>query len=1289
MTEGSRQPGSDSRQSQDLQIGRDFQVEGSGHRVDFSQTHIETQIIQQTSVAAVQSRPLITASPYKGLKKFEATDRERFFGRESLISDLLTHLTTHRCLILLGASGSGKSSLVRAGIIPKLLEAQGTNLIDLTLTPDEDPFDSLYASLLGHFKQAEARLARLGAPNTLVQVVQQLQAPSTPWVIFVDQFEELFTISHPQKREAFITSLVNLQRWMAEPQEKSALGAGSRSLYLILAMRADFLDQFAPYRGLGQLTERYLRFITNMTREDLQRAIANPANLHGVAYQEGLLKEILNDLQGQPGELPLLQYTLDLLWKSAHLEDRLICCDTYWAIEGVQGALRRHVNEIYDQLSPADQRRARQIFLSLVDMSARRDNPEGPSKAVSRRAYVSQFADPETRRVLIHLIDANLLVSNWRRATGDAQDQAAIEARPQDEDLNDEAASSRATVELAHETLIRSWSRLQTWLEENQAVINLKHRLSDEARHWHTLTQTDPDKAVDELWRGSKLEQVVELQHDGVFDALFGGLDAAETEFIQAATDERDRQHREQEERRQQELRLYRNLAMSAGIALVVILGLGTAATLGWRSAQRQEIEALITAADASFIANRHSLDTLVAALEAGDRLQKSFWFRGDPNLRTDTLQVVSQAVYWVREQGSLSGHEQYVEGVAVNPNDSPKDQIATAGRDGTVRLWTPDGDETDTLIEQDVPFSYIAFNPDGSRLAMADYEGKVALWSRQGGALQTLGNAENSHQKAVRSISFHPTEPRLATASDDGTVKIWDFNSQLLDTLSEHRDAVNAVAYSPDGKFLVTGGDDQAIILWDSDGNLRQTIGNLPSPISHLSFSTGSQWLIDGIWLAIAMENGIVEIRQFDPNRPALLSPEIILSSHAAEVTAVQFHPGGTLIATASVDGTAKIWSRNGKELLTLKGHTDRLNGLDFNASGTLLTTASNDRTVKLWNLDPPHQRILSGHFDNVHSVDFSADNKLLATAGKDGRILVWDIETTHQASPKVLQAGASVRSMKISPDSRYLAGAFEDGTIKLWSIVSDGSQDSLFTIAAHGEDQVSGVQFSADSQTLISAGYDSAVRFWQLPDGTLQNTLQNPEQDIGEIYALSLSQDTNLLVTANHAGTASIWRLDTQQVTTIQAHKQPVLQAMITPDKQILITSSVDNSIKLQGLSSNFEQTLTGHEAGVWGMDVSADSQLIASGSDDGTAIIWTTEGDRLLKLTGHREAINTVNFSSDRHWLATGSADDTVMLWDVKDVSLQSFLEQGCNWLNQNHHDSRSKLSNKIQHLCPMGR
>ncbi|MEB3230117.1 MAG: WD40 repeat domain-containing protein, partial [Leptolyngbyaceae bacterium] len=944
-----------------------------------------------------------------------------------------------------------------------------------------------------------------------------------------------------------------------------------------------------------------------------------------------------------------------------------------------------HVTEIYDHLSPADQQRARQIFLTLVDISGQQDNPDGSSKAVSRRAYLSQFTEPETRRVLLHLIDANLLVSDGVMDSG-VVDSGVAGDRPRETKV-ERQSPHHATVELAHETLIRSWPQLQTWLEENQEIINLKHRLSDEARRWQEVSQTNNQQATDELWRGSKLERVVELRQDGVFDSLFGGLEATEIEFIDVGVKERDRQHHEREQQRQRELRLYRAIAIGAGVALAIISSLGIIATISSRTAQRREIEALITAADAKFVENRHSLDTLVAALEAGDRLQNSFWFRGNTELHAEALQVVSQAVYWVREQGTLSGHSQFVEGVAVSPDQAPEDQlIATAGRDGTIRLWTSQGKQIDTLMEQERPFSVVQFSPDGETLAIADYDGKVTLWSRQDGSTQPLGNEQNGHQDAVRAVRFHPTEPRIATSSNDGTVKIWDTNGQLIRTLDRHQAEVYAATYSPDGQFLVTGGADQTVIIWDQQGEPVYTLENINSTVLGLDFSQGGKWLVLGEWLAIALNNGTVEIRQFNPDIPTLSSPETTLRGHTAGVTAVQFSPNGTLIVTASVDGTAKIWNRFGRELYTLKGHDGRLNSLAFNATGAWLITISNDSTAKIWTLDSPNQQILTGHSSDVYSVDFSDSDQLLATAGSDDKILLWDTTMLSEIDPKVLQADTNIYSVVISPENRYVAAALGNGSINIWPVNIDGNDNTLpLLISAHGEKRVSDIQFSNNSETLISVGFDSAIQFWRIKDGNFDNIQTIIDQSWEGIYTVSLNQANSMLAIANNNRTVSLWQLATQEVITIEAHEESVYQVLFTPDGQNLVTASEDKIIKLWNLDGQLQQKFRGHNSSIWGLDISSDGQLIASGSDDRRAIIWAIGGEKVLSLEGHQEDVNTVSFSHDCHWLATGSADDTVILWNIENLSLSSFMQKGCNWATHHQSGFDPNLEQRIYDLC----
>ncbi|MEM8643113.1 MAG: ATP-binding protein, partial [Cyanobacteria bacterium P01_G01_bin.54] len=166
--------------------------------------------IIQISVDEIKTRPFISTSPYKGLRSFEPEDKDRFFGRDQFLANLVNELEQTNLVLLLGASGSGKSSVVRAGLMPWLSQKWGTRLVNLTLTPDQDPFESLYGSLLSRFKQSEAQVARIGQVDTLSQVVKCLKPPDDFWFIFIDQFEELFTVSEPERRDRFITSLANL-----------------------------------------------------------------------------------------------------------------------------------------------------------------------------------------------------------------------------------------------------------------------------------------------------------------------------------------------------------------------------------------------------------------------------------------------------------------------------------------------------------------------------------------------------------------------------------------------------------------------------------------------------------------------------------------------------------------------------------------------------------------------------------------------------------------------------------------------------------------------------------------------------------------------------------------------------------------------------------------------------------------------------------------------------------------------------------------------------------------------
>ena len=273
------------------------------------ETYIKTQIVE-VSAEKVTQQPLIKASPYKGLKRFNFSDREYFFGRDALIVKLFNAVNKSSFSLILGASGSGKSSVIRAGLIPELKKSlESQKFYDLIFTPNQDPFESLYRCLLSEekdykFTESEAKVALEAKPDTISQVISTLKKEKEKWFLFIDQFEQLFTIcTDLEKRKNFIEGIVQVAK------------KGDNSVRIILAMRSDFLEQFSFYPTIGAIANQdNIHLVTEMYPDELRQAIEQPAAKHGVVFETGLVKQIIKEVEGQKGYLPLLQYTLNLLW---------------------------------------------------------------------------------------------------------------------------------------------------------------------------------------------------------------------------------------------------------------------------------------------------------------------------------------------------------------------------------------------------------------------------------------------------------------------------------------------------------------------------------------------------------------------------------------------------------------------------------------------------------------------------------------------------------------------------------------------------------------------------------------------------------------------------------------------------------------------------------------------------------------------------------------------------------------------------------------------------------------
>ncbi|WP_110580089.1 nSTAND1 domain-containing NTPase, partial [Microcystis aeruginosa] len=929
---------------------------------DISGGVINQYIITQKSGVEIQAQTLITGSPYLGLRKFEVDDKDRFFGRDNWIVKLTDYLKQKNVLLLLGASGSGKSSLVQAGLIPKLKDNLGANkLVNLTFVPDVNPFESFYGCLLANrYTQSQAKLAQAVKEETLIKVVEGLKNNSDLWFIFIDQFEELFTRTPKTERDIFIKSLIKL------------IENNNSLVKIVMTMRADFLDKLSPYPSLGKIHDQYSKMLTDMDESELRLAIAEPAARNGVIFEKGLINQIIADFYEQAGSLPLLQYTLDLLWQKNHIQERVLNIKTYQEIGGVTGALEKQADKIYVQFNEQQRKAAEEIFLELISL-------EG-EKAVSRRADKSSFEQEEMQgEVLYQLIDNRLLVSKGE--------------------------DGKATVEVAHEELLRCWQVLQDLIREKEEIIVLRSRLYADAKQWDDLQKQDAVKASSELWGGSKLAKIVEFQKNNSLP----NLEALAIEFIKASISQAERQKNEK-------IRTARRIAAVSLVAVVISTGLGW---MAWQKTQQAEYNQAESLGRYSLsLLNEHkNLEAFVEAIKAGKILQKQQTYNKEV---TNALQELLNRK---SERNRLEGHDKLVTSVNFSPDGKT---LVSGSWDGTIKLWNVEtGQEIRTLKGHDGSVSSVNFSPDGKTLVSGSWDGTIKLWNVETGQeIRTL----KGHDGSVSSVNFSPDGKTLVSGSWDGTIKLWNVETgQEIRTFKGHDNLVTSVNFSPDGKTLVSGSVDKTIKLWNVEtGQEIRTFKGHDGYVISVNFSPDGKTLVSGsvdktikLW---NVETG-QEIRTF--------------KGHDGYVISVNFSPDGKTLVSGSVDKTIKLWNvETGQEIRTFKGHDGNVISVNFSPDGKTLVSGSVDKTIKLWNVETGQEiRTLKGHDNLVSSVNFSPDGKTLVSGSDDKTIKLWNVETGQEI--RTLKGHDKlVTSVNFSPDGKTLVSGSDDNTIKLWNV-------------------------------------------------------------------------------------------------------------------------------------------------------------------------------------------------------------------------------------------------------------
>ena len=674
----------------------DIRIEGQGNLLVVNQ-------VVQISAREVLSRAFLPASPYRGLEAFDDKHSHLFCGRDALIAKLLKAVPQHPLLMISGASGSGKSSVVRAGLLPQLAQrVQGFRAFKMK--PGSDPFVALkYGLVGGALKESKIGFAATAHSDTLLKLAA-LRPKGECWLLLVDQFEEMFTLCDgTEKRSAFFKGLISLAA--SCPPE----------LRVVLTMRSDFFDRFDLYPELLEQVRRGLLFVTSPTADELRQCIEQPAAQHGVVFEDGLVSQILAELQGRPGTLPLLQYMLDLLWHEDNpASDKTLSKSSYLAIQGVKGALCQRADMVYAcrddaPRSEAEQQMMRRIFLQLVGVSGQED----AAPTVSRRRPLGQFSEAE-QAIVRELIEEKLLISNLEEAAAKG------------------GVFEQATVELAHESLISAWPTLTVWLKEARQVLFIRDRLSNDTAEWQRLRQQNPhdsSRADEELWSGTRLSNALEMRARGDFRTVLGKLSNEEEAFLNASeafVAERLRREREAAEK-------IRQLLLD------------------------------------SYVERGHRF-----LFEKSEPYSAALWlhraYKGGSKDPVLTHLLKSAMLPIEATRSVLSGHGGDVWSASFSPDGG---RIVTASEDGTARVWNAgNGRLVAELKGHSSAVLRASFSPEGGRIVTASGDGTARVWNAGDGRLE----AElKGHGNYVQSASFSPEGGRIITASRDWTARVWD----------------------------------------------------------------------------------------------------------------------------------------------------------------------------------------------------------------------------------------------------------------------------------------------------------------------------------------------------------------------------------------------------------------------------------------------------------------------------------------------------------------------------------